>query len=74
NARFFERSGAALVLAGAEADAEHLVRAVASLAENAEHREQLAAASERLGAKDGAELIARAITGSIGTHTAKTAP
>ena len=74
NARFFERAGAAMVLAGEEANPEHLVRVVVSLAENPERREQLAAASARLGARDGAELIARAIADSIGANDTKTAP
>jgi UDP-N-acetylglucosamine--N-acetylmuramyl-(pentapeptide) pyrophosphoryl-undecaprenol N-acetylglucosamine transferase len=63
NAAFFERAGAAAVIRGESpgkiaAAATAIVR---ELAENAEKRNAMAAASAALGRLDGAELIARAI-------------
>jgi UDP-N-acetylglucosamine--N-acetylmuramyl-(pentapeptide) pyrophosphoryl-undecaprenol N-acetylglucosamine transferase len=72
NARFFERAGAAVVIAGGEANPENLIRAVVSLAESPERRSQLAAAATRLGARDGAEIIAQTIIDSICANGVKT--
>ncbi|MDR1250009.1 MAG: undecaprenyldiphospho-muramoylpentapeptide beta-N-acetylglucosaminyltransferase [Treponema sp.] len=64
NAAFFERAGAAVVIGGGNRPGETaaaLIRTISELAENAEKRNALAAASERIGRIDGAEIIARSI-------------
>jgi len=61
NARFFEREGAALVLAGNEASAENLSRAVAGLAGDPRRREVMAEAAGRIGGLDGAAIIGDSI-------------
>jgi UDP-N-acetylglucosamine--N-acetylmuramyl-(pentapeptide) pyrophosphoryl-undecaprenol N-acetylglucosamine transferase len=68
NARFFERAGAAMVLAG-DVDAPALIRAVASIAGNGEKRKAMAAASKRIGETDGAALIADSICTFLGDKT-----
>jgi UDP-N-acetylglucosamine--N-acetylmuramyl-(pentapeptide) pyrophosphoryl-undecaprenol N-acetylglucosamine transferase len=69
NARFFEQAGAALVLSGAEADSPSLIRAAASIAEDEPKRRGMAAASKRIGAIDGAALIADTLCTFLGEHT-----
>jgi UDP-N-acetylglucosamine--N-acetylmuramyl-(pentapeptide) pyrophosphoryl-undecaprenol N-acetylglucosamine transferase len=63
NAAFFEKAGAAAVIRGGsmEETAAALTKTVSALAENAERRNALAAASAALGKLDGAQIIARAI-------------
>jgi UDP-N-acetylglucosamine--N-acetylmuramyl-(pentapeptide) pyrophosphoryl-undecaprenol N-acetylglucosamine transferase len=58
NARFFEKAGAAVVLVGGEANPRRLAETVSSLAADDVRREAMAAASARIGAGDGAALIA----------------
>jgi UDP-N-acetylglucosamine--N-acetylmuramyl-(pentapeptide) pyrophosphoryl-undecaprenol N-acetylglucosamine transferase len=67
NAAFFERAGAAAVIAGGSRGelAAALTRTVGELAENAEKRASMAAAAAALGRLDGAELLARAIQGEL---------
>ncbi|GHT52265.1 UDP-N-acetylglucosamine--N-acetylmuramyl-(pentapeptide) pyrophosphoryl-undecaprenol N-acetylglucosamine transferase [Spirochaetia bacterium] len=65
NARLFERAGAAVTLLGSDANAENLVKIIASIASDDERRAAMAAASVRLGNIDGAALIAEAICGYI---------
>jgi UDP-N-acetylglucosamine--N-acetylmuramyl-(pentapeptide) pyrophosphoryl-undecaprenol N-acetylglucosamine transferase len=66
NARFFERAGAAVVLLGPEANPENLVKTIRVIAGDGEKRAAMAAASGRLGQRDGAALIAEAICDYIG--------
>jgi UDP-N-acetylglucosamine--N-acetylmuramyl-(pentapeptide) pyrophosphoryl-undecaprenol N-acetylglucosamine transferase len=66
NARFFEKAGAALVLSGGDIDPPTLVRAVASIAEDENKRNAMAAASKRIGETDGAALIAEALENFLG--------
>jgi UDP-N-acetylglucosamine:LPS N-acetylglucosamine transferase len=66
NARFFEKAGAAVTLSGDSLDGVSLGRLIASLAEDTEKREAMAAASQRIGAIDGAALIADSIYTFIG--------
>jgi UDP-N-acetylglucosamine--N-acetylmuramyl-(pentapeptide) pyrophosphoryl-undecaprenol N-acetylglucosamine transferase len=65
NARFFEKSGAALVLPGNEANGENLAKAVRGLAEDAGKREAMAAASCAIGRIDGAGIAAHAIMRAV---------
>ena len=65
NARFFENSGAALVLLGENANAENLAKAVRSLAEDSGKREAMAASSLGAGKTDGAAIIARALAEAL---------
>ena len=67
NAAFFERAGAAVVIGGGNQGerAAAVAEIVRDLAENAEKRNAMAAASAALGKLDGAELIARAIRAEI---------
>ncbi|MDR2745875.1 MAG: undecaprenyldiphospho-muramoylpentapeptide beta-N-acetylglucosaminyltransferase [Treponema sp.] len=68
NAAFFERAGAAAVIAGGERPGEMaaaLIRTVRDLAENAEKRNAMAAASAAMGRIDGAAIIARAIHDAV---------
>jgi UDP-N-acetylglucosamine--N-acetylmuramyl-(pentapeptide) pyrophosphoryl-undecaprenol N-acetylglucosamine transferase len=72
NAAFFERAGAAVTLGGGNAPGEAagaLIRIVSELAENAEKRNAMAAASARIGRIDGAEIIARSIHGKVAGGT-----
>jgi UDP-N-acetylglucosamine--N-acetylmuramyl-(pentapeptide) pyrophosphoryl-undecaprenol N-acetylglucosamine transferase len=69
NAAFFERVGAAVTLGGGSRPGEAaaaLIRTVSDLAENAEKRSAMAAASALIGQIDGAEIIARAIYEAVG--------
>jgi UDP-N-acetylglucosamine--N-acetylmuramyl-(pentapeptide) pyrophosphoryl-undecaprenol N-acetylglucosamine transferase len=66
NARFFERAGAAVVLLGADANPENLVKTIIAIAGDDEKRAAMAAASARLGKADSASLIAGAICEYIG--------
>jgi UDP-N-acetylglucosamine--N-acetylmuramyl-(pentapeptide) pyrophosphoryl-undecaprenol N-acetylglucosamine transferase len=61
NARCFEKAGAALVLAGEDANRDSLVRVIGELAENREKRRDMAEASRRMGECGGAGLIAKTI-------------
>jgi UDP-N-acetylglucosamine--N-acetylmuramyl-(pentapeptide) pyrophosphoryl-undecaprenol N-acetylglucosamine transferase len=64
NARYFEKAGAAVVLSGA-AGAAALGETIAALAENGAARAEMAAASERIGAGDSADRIARFMLGYL---------
>jgi UDP-N-acetylglucosamine--N-acetylmuramyl-(pentapeptide) pyrophosphoryl-undecaprenol N-acetylglucosamine transferase len=66
NARFFEKAGAALVLAGNDANRENLVRAVVSLAEDEKKRLSMGEASRKTGAPDGAGIISESINEFLG--------
>jgi UDP-N-acetylglucosamine--N-acetylmuramyl-(pentapeptide) pyrophosphoryl-undecaprenol N-acetylglucosamine transferase len=68
NARFFEKAGAALVLTG-DLKPPDLTAAVASIAEDEKKRENMAAASRRIGEIDGAALAAGFIHSFIGEET-----
>jgi UDP-N-acetylglucosamine--N-acetylmuramyl-(pentapeptide) pyrophosphoryl-undecaprenol N-acetylglucosamine transferase len=62
NAAFFEKAGAAVVIGGGEGRTETaavLAETVAALAEDTGRRNAMAAASARIGSRDGAECIAR---------------
>jgi UDP-N-acetylglucosamine--N-acetylmuramyl-(pentapeptide) pyrophosphoryl-undecaprenol N-acetylglucosamine transferase len=61
NARFFEKAGAALVLGG-DISARALARLVLGIAGDGEKQHAMAAASARIGARDGAEFLAGAVT------------
>ncbi|MDR0451060.1 MAG: undecaprenyldiphospho-muramoylpentapeptide beta-N-acetylglucosaminyltransferase [Treponema sp.] len=65
NARFFEKSGAALVLPE-DPKAETLLEAVSALAADPEKLGAMAAAAARIGKTDGAAFIARAIAEAAG--------
>jgi UDP-N-acetylglucosamine--N-acetylmuramyl-(pentapeptide) pyrophosphoryl-undecaprenol N-acetylglucosamine transferase len=68
NARFFEKAGAALVIPGGGGPGETaaiLVREIWSLAEDGDRRAAMAAASERMGSLDGAQIIAQQIVSGI---------
>ena len=65
NARFFEKEGAALVFAGKDATAGNICGAAACLAGDSQKRENMAAASKRIGCIDGAEIIADSIAGML---------
>jgi UDP-N-acetylglucosamine--N-acetylmuramyl-(pentapeptide) pyrophosphoryl-undecaprenol N-acetylglucosamine transferase len=73
NAGVFEKAGAAAVIGGKDRGLKEtaavLTRTITELAENPELRNAMAAASGRIGNRDGAELIARiiltAVTGEI---------
>jgi UDP-N-acetylglucosamine--N-acetylmuramyl-(pentapeptide) pyrophosphoryl-undecaprenol N-acetylglucosamine transferase len=68
NAAFFERAGAAVTIGGENRPGEMAAaaaRIVCELAENAEKRNAMAAASEALGKLDGADIIARAIHAEV---------
>jgi len=64
NARFFQEAGAALVL-GEDVNAQELMRAVNSLAQDTEKRKAMADASAKIGQKDGALIIARTLAQEI---------
>ncbi|MDR3138900.1 MAG: undecaprenyldiphospho-muramoylpentapeptide beta-N-acetylglucosaminyltransferase [Treponema sp.] len=65
NARYFEKAGAALILPGKPASPEKLLKILTALAEDEPRRKAMAAASARIGAKDGAALIAEAVIGAL---------
>jgi UDP-N-acetylglucosamine--N-acetylmuramyl-(pentapeptide) pyrophosphoryl-undecaprenol N-acetylglucosamine transferase len=71
NAVFFERAGAAAVIRGGsrEETAAAMLETVRALAENAEKRNAMAAASAALGRLDGAEIIAGAICAELTGET-----
>jgi UDP-N-acetylglucosamine--N-acetylmuramyl-(pentapeptide) pyrophosphoryl-undecaprenol N-acetylglucosamine transferase len=66
NARFFEKAGAALVLSGEGLGPQSLARAVAAVAEDPEKRKAMAAASRKIGERNGAALIADSICSFLG--------
>jgi UDP-N-acetylglucosamine--N-acetylmuramyl-(pentapeptide) pyrophosphoryl-undecaprenol N-acetylglucosamine transferase len=66
NARFFEKAGAAVVLAGAGVNAESLAQTVASIAQDEAKRKRMASAAEEIGKTDGAAFIADSICEFIG--------
>ena len=65
NARYFQEAGAALVLAGEDANPRELISAVKALAHNDEKRSAMAASSAKIGERDGAEIIARVLAEEI---------
>jgi UDP-N-acetylglucosamine--N-acetylmuramyl-(pentapeptide) pyrophosphoryl-undecaprenol N-acetylglucosamine transferase len=65
NARFFEKAGAAVIIPGGGEAAASLVRTIASLAEDAEKRNAMAAASAAIGKTDGAALIAQTMGSAV---------
>jgi len=65
NARYFEKAGAAQALTGEDVNPQTLIHAVKSLAHNAEKREEMAKASLKIGERDGASIIARALAEQI---------
>ena len=67
NARYFQEAGAAQVLTGDDVNHQALIRAVNTLAHDAEKRTAMAEASLRIGERDGTELIARVLIGEIKT-------
>jgi UDP-N-acetylglucosamine--N-acetylmuramyl-(pentapeptide) pyrophosphoryl-undecaprenol N-acetylglucosamine transferase len=66
NARFFEKQGAALVLAGDEARPEKLSALVNALAEDTSRREAMANAARGIGSLDGTAIISDSIMIGIG--------
>jgi UDP-N-acetylglucosamine--N-acetylmuramyl-(pentapeptide) pyrophosphoryl-undecaprenol N-acetylglucosamine transferase len=66
NARFFEKSGAAVVLEGPNPG---LAETIDSLAADTARREAMAAASSKIGASDGAAIIADILFQFIGEKT-----
>jgi UDP-N-acetylglucosamine--N-acetylmuramyl-(pentapeptide) pyrophosphoryl-undecaprenol N-acetylglucosamine transferase len=64
NARYFQEAGAALVLAE-DVKADALISVVKSLAQDAGKRESMAAASAKIGERDGAGVIARTLAEHI---------
>jgi UDP-N-acetylglucosamine--N-acetylmuramyl-(pentapeptide) pyrophosphoryl-undecaprenol N-acetylglucosamine transferase len=66
NARYFERAGAAAVLLGKAASPENLIQTLKDLWGDEAKRKAMTAASARIGAKDGAALIAGAVIGAVG--------
>jgi UDP-N-acetylglucosamine--N-acetylmuramyl-(pentapeptide) pyrophosphoryl-undecaprenol N-acetylglucosamine transferase len=65
NAGYFQRAGAAQVLTGEDVNPQALVRAVKSLAQDAEKREAMAVVSSKIGERDGAAVIARVLAEQI---------
>jgi len=70
NARYFQQAGAAQVLPsscaqGENATTQELMFAVASLAQDEKKREEMAAASKKIGERNGAVIIARALAEEI---------
>ena len=65
NARYFEKAGAARALMGEDVNPGQLVQAVNTLAYNTEERTIMAAASSRLGERDGAVFIAEILADKI---------
>jgi len=61
NARFFEKAGAAVCLTGADLNNENLVRLINALAEDSHRREEMAAASRKIGRLNASSEIASAI-------------
>jgi UDP-N-acetylglucosamine--N-acetylmuramyl-(pentapeptide) pyrophosphoryl-undecaprenol N-acetylglucosamine transferase len=69
NARYFEKAGAALTLLGKAASPENLIQTLTALAGDETQKKAMAASSARIGAADGAALIAGAVIGAIGART-----
>jgi len=65
NARYFQEAGAAQVLMGDDANPDALVSAVRLLAQDTEKRQVMAAASKKIGERDGTGFIARALCENI---------
>jgi UDP-N-acetylglucosamine--N-acetylmuramyl-(pentapeptide) pyrophosphoryl-undecaprenol N-acetylglucosamine transferase len=68
NARVFEKAGAAVVIkgiGGRTATVAVLAATVITLAEDTEKRNAMAAASARMGSRDGAEYIAQALLAAL---------
>ena len=61
NARFFENAGAAVSLTGNTFTPKKLIETIASIADDADKRNRMAAASAGIGIEDGAKLIAETI-------------
>ncbi len=59
NARFFHEAGSALVLSGEDANSKNLLRAINALAQNHGKRNVMAAASLKIGKREGSGVIAR---------------
>jgi UDP-N-acetylglucosamine:LPS N-acetylglucosamine transferase len=72
NARFFEKAGAAVIIGpgGAEEKAAALEKAVVAIAGDSGLRDAMAAASAKIGLRDGTALIARAILETVGGDNA----
>jgi UDP-N-acetylglucosamine--N-acetylmuramyl-(pentapeptide) pyrophosphoryl-undecaprenol N-acetylglucosamine transferase len=62
NAGFFEKEGAALVLAGREANAQNLSRVINAIAEDPDRRSAMAEAAQKIGSLDGAAIIGEFIS------------
>ena len=67
NARVFEKAGAAVVIGGGDLRemAAVLAETVAALAEDPVRRNTMAAASARIGSRDGADCIARSLLAAL---------
>jgi UDP-N-acetylglucosamine--N-acetylmuramyl-(pentapeptide) pyrophosphoryl-undecaprenol N-acetylglucosamine transferase len=65
NAAWFEKAGAALTLAGQDANPQELLRAIDSLSRDHEKRAAMADASLKIGKREGAEFIARVLHENI---------
>ena len=65
NARYFEKAGAAAVLAANDANAQMLCETVNVLAEDSEKRQRMSAAALCASSVDGAEIISNAINEKI---------
>jgi UDP-N-acetylglucosamine--N-acetylmuramyl-(pentapeptide) pyrophosphoryl-undecaprenol N-acetylglucosamine transferase len=68
NARFMEKAGAAIVLTGEAASARRLAAEIAALADDGAKRNAMAAASARLGERDGSNTIADLILAHVRTE------
>jgi UDP-N-acetylglucosamine--N-acetylmuramyl-(pentapeptide) pyrophosphoryl-undecaprenol N-acetylglucosamine transferase len=65
NAFYFQKKGAALVLAGEEANPQSLLNAVNTLVQNPEKMETMAKASLKIGERSGAAIIAQILSEEI---------
>jgi len=65
NARYFEKAGAAVVLSGDDASPQPLIKTVKTLAQDAEKRKTMAAASLKIGECDGATIIANVLAENL---------
>jgi len=68
NARYFEKAGAAVVLAGNDVNPQALINTVKTLAQNTEKRKSMANASLKAGESDGAKIIANILAESVKSH------
>jgi UDP-N-acetylglucosamine--N-acetylmuramyl-(pentapeptide) pyrophosphoryl-undecaprenol N-acetylglucosamine transferase len=66
NARYFERAGAALTLVGKAASPEKLIQTLRALGSEEAKKKAMAASSARIGAADGAALIAERVIEAVG--------